>query len=163
MPDPTNWIQEHLDAAHAAASFEALAAVAIQILLHMSKDGPCIQVCGPITTGGYGCEVKNRTRLKAAIDTAAKNNHRVFDQTPFGYHIKRIGDAHSPGAYDKSILNIFFREVFGSGHIKEIWILPGSEGSVGVEWEIAEAKRRGIVVRDFPKQLLVHVDSVAYP
>ncbi len=155
------WTKEDVRDAYAAQSFEALAVVAVRILSRMEKVGTVIQVCGPITTGGCGCEVRNRARLRAAIEIGIKYDYIIFDQTPFGEHIRRISTTHSCGDYDKSILHIFFREIFASRHILEIWILPGSEESEGVRWEIAEAKKRDIKIRGYPEHLLPDLELVA--
>ena len=139
-----------------AETFEELAEVAIGTLKKMSKlKKPIVQICGPVSTGGLGSIDKNLDRFNKAIIAAKGNGLQVFDQVPFEKEIKRISQKYPiTNGYCMPILDVFYKKIFESGHIKVALFLPDWKSSSGATWERNLVTRLGIEVREYPQQWL---------
>lgn len=138
-------------------TFEEMADVALEILDTMSEEGKqIVEICGPISTGGLGDINLNLQRLERAIGVAIERGMYVFNQAPFENAIKRVSSNYQKNedGYCMEILEIFYRKIFESGHIKLALFLPDWQSSKGANWEMQTALRLGIETRDFPIEWL---------
>lgn len=145
--------EEHHEALDTVTSFEDLARIAIEVLGKMKRAGhEIVQVCGPYTTGGLGSPELNGKRFGEARRAAEARGFIVFDQMPFEDAIKRITASYglSQDAYCQDVLDVFYRNIFKSGHLSKFLFIPGWESSKGATWERKEAEVLGIPCEEIP-------------
>ncbi len=106
--------------------------------------GPVVQVCGPITTGGHGSVAANIAALRTAIEYLQAHNIAVFDQTKYEEPFKRILD--NSRSYDERVLHEFYEPLFVNGHINELVFLPRWQSSFGARWEHERGKVHGLAI-----------------
>ena len=128
-----------------ARSFYELVVIADDVLTHMKQ--PIIQVCGPISTGGKGSVKENMLFMAEVINELTNRGLNVFNQLPFERAFDRIMRTYKISGYDTPILEEFYGPIFESGKIKEIYLLPGWEKSIGARWEHNYAKKMGIKIK----------------
>jgi hypothetical protein len=145
------WTDEEKLALEKAETFQHLTEVALLILNKMPQ--PIVQVCGPISTGGAGSMEKNMRRFQLAIDFLAGEGLNTFDQLPFQDAMMRISTHLNDGTYDMDILEIFYRGIFESGHIKKGYFLPDWQSSVGATWERNLLTKIGLPIEEYPDHL----------
>jgi len=128
--------------------------IAIDILNKISYDGttPIAQVCGPISTGGFGCIEKNLEVFEMGINILEERGHVVFNQLVFQKDIIRI-TKHDPAnsGYKTEILTDFFKPIFESGLIKIGCFIPNFGTSEGSIWEYNFLKELGVERRIMEK------------
>jgi hypothetical protein len=146
-----HWTDREAEALKKASSFEDLADVGVVILGRMGlQSKPVIQICGPMTTDGLGDLEKNMSRFRRAVKQARQNDVFVFDQAVFqDAMIRLVGENPQPG-YPMGILDVFYRRVFASGHIKGFLFFHDWHTSFGTRWEMEVAQEYGIDVRHYP-------------
>ena len=151
-----------------ASSYEALAKVALRVLRRLPP--PVAMICGPITSGGTSPK-ENRDRLKTVVFSFQGSKDAVFNQMPFLKQAEKIrnGTARRKrrGSALSHALSLLFplwkkkeiavdREHFRkefhlpllkSRLIREIYFLPGWEGSVGSRWYHTRARELGIKIK----------------
>jgi hypothetical protein len=152
-----HWTNEEIEALRSVSTYEETADVAVRILDRMATNGhQVVQICGPMSTGGLGNFKKNMARFKKAIDSASEHGLSVFNQLPFQDAIIRISsfDENGGGQYDMAILEVFYRKVFESGHVKKTLFLPDWQSSKGAKWERELVTRLGIPVEEYPIEWL---------
>jgi len=136
-------------------SYEHAAELAISILTRMRETGKeVVQICGPMSTGGFGTLDQNMARFRVAIKQAQQNGLLVFNQIPFQGVIIRVSDHHRSLTYDMAILEVFYRKIFECGHVSRTLFLPGWESSRGARWEREFASSLGIPTEDYPHRWL---------
>ena len=143
-------------------SFKEAAEIAVPVLYRMrlsDDNSPIYQICGPISTGGLGSTEANLCFFNRAIQVAEYHGLLVFDQLPFQEAFDRIA-SQSNGDYCTDILDIFYREVFGSGLIDVFSFLRGWGTSKGSTWEREIASKFGIRVEDYPMEWLPEIDTL---
>jgi hypothetical protein len=147
---------DHLEVA-LVTSFEGAASIGIRILERMRQtEREIVQICGPMSTGGLGNLSANMARFQLAIVRAQSQGLLVFDQIPFQNAIIRLsGFEEGRRSYNHDILEIFYRRIFESGHVRRTLFLPGWEGSVGATWERKLVSDLGLVVVEYPEEWLL--------
>lgn len=149
------WTEVEKSALLGVSSFDEAADVALIILGRMSKLGkPIVQLCGPMSTGGFGTLELNMDHFRRAVDAAVDNGLTVFDQIPFQDVIVRLSDLRNSTEYNTDILDIFYRRIFESGHISKALFLPGWRTSKGATWEREFVSRLGLPVDEYPSEWL---------
>lgn len=134
--------KEDMTRINTAETFHDLVVAGLMILNRM--DSPIIQVCGPISTGGTGSVSKNLKIFSFAINFLEEKGFSVFNQLPFEKTFDKIMRNYKITGYDTPILEEFYKPIFESGKIKEIYFIPGWEQSTGAKWEYSYAKKLGI-------------------
>ncbi len=146
----------------AANNFDELADVAITILKRMRSKTrhPIVEVCGPMTTGGFGDTEKNMKFFAGAITVLEQKGMLVFDQIPFEDSMVRLCalPEEKKTGYCENILEIFYRRVFESGYIDQTWFLPTWRTSGGARWEREMSEDLQITIREFPQAWLEHIN-----
>jgi len=136
-----------------------LVKLANQVILEISRnEGPTIQFCGPISTGGLGTVDENLLFLSSAINYAKSKNFYVFDQASYERDLDRI--MGKQGDYDYPILDYFYKPILSSGKIKALIFLPMWETSTGSNWEHDFAKSLGIPVYYVERNLSNEIDEI---
>lgn len=154
---PMTYWSEHLMDLHNASSFPEVGEIALRVL-DLMPDGDIHQVCGPISTGGFGCRDKNRQLFGFAVDELVRQGHLVFNQVPLEYSFQKLVKpwmAANPDAdYPMPILEEVYARIFESGRIKVAMFLPDWHDSFGTRWEHDKVTSLGIEVCDYPREWL---------
>jgi hypothetical protein len=151
-----HWTELEIEALKEAHTFEDAANIAICILGRMtSTRSQVIQICGPMSSGGLGSLSKNMERFELAIERAKLHGLVVFNQIPFQEAIIRLSDFQEGAeGYNTSILEVFYRKIFESGHIHKALFLEDWESSIGARWERDVVSRMDISVEEYPSEWL---------
>ena len=151
-----HWTEEEMVLLRNVETFEELANIAVSSLERMSREGhEIVQICGPMSTGGLGNFAGNMARFRLAIDRAVDHGLAVFDQLPFQQEIIRLCSfKENQEEYDWEILEIFYRGIFESGHVKRAFFLDGWQNSTGASWERRLVTSLGIPVENYPTEWL---------
>ncbi len=150
-----HWTDEEERRLEAADSFEELAEIALIILNRMAGLGqPIVQICGPMSTGGFGNLDDNMKHFERAVEEAYKRGLTVFNQLPFQSAMKRILNWTPDQPYELKILEVFYRRVFESGHIKRTLFLADWESSFGAVWERKLVAVLAIEIDEYPLEWL---------
>lgn len=129
---------QHYHRLQQANFFHKMTPVALDILKNMSGD--IIQLCGPISTGGYKCKETNIHVFCLVIKYLEGCGYKMFNQIIFEKHIQRIWDATTDG-YPTDVLEKFYQVIFEAGIIKHLIFLPSWKSSFGTRWEMRQAVR----------------------
>ena len=142
-----------------AQSFAEVGQIALDVLMTFPAEthGRIAQVCGPISTGGFGIEM-NRKVFSRAIELLRRNSELVFDQMPLESAISRLSTEwrmhpHNQGEYCWPILHDIYQHLFASGSIGVLIVLPGAAGSTGTRWEQNQGRILGMTIKDYPDYL----------
>lgn len=148
------WTPTHKEKLNSSQTFDDLVDIALDILKEMDKSNrPIVQLCGPISTGGVGTIKGNIERFDQAIRIARAKGMQVFRQTPFEKAMERIAPIYpTTDGYCMPILDIFYKKVFSSGHIKIALFLPDWQSSKGATWERKLVSELGIEIMEFPQE-----------
>lgn len=154
-----HWTEEEHNALEVAESMDALADIALTILSRMKEHNKSIiQVCGPMTTGGFGKMVHNMELFEHVVANAEKDGYFVFNQLPFQDAMIRIIDfKENFSVYPMEILDVFYGKIFHSGYLSGVLFMPdykqfkGYTSSVGAVWEYERGKRLGMTVEMCPE------------
>jgi hypothetical protein len=149
-----HWTNAEWEAQLNAGSMAELAQIALAILCRLQKQGnPIVQICGPMTTGGFGDTLLNMEFFGHVVSRAEASGRVVFNQSPFQDSMIRIcGWKEGLDSYPTDILDGFYAEVFASGYISATLFMPdyrhykGFESSVGSRWEHERATKLGLLV-----------------
>lgn len=150
------WTKREYELLARSSSLEETAQVATFVLSRMSRTNrEIVQICGPMSTGGLGNFTDNMARFQLAIDRALAKGLLVFDQIPFQQVFIRVCEhKEDSGQYNWEILEVFYRKIFESGHVRRTLFLPGWEGSVGSKWERQLVTELGLIVEEYPAEWL---------
>lgn len=136
------YMLEDLDDIEQAQTFADLRVVAERILRRMPK--PVAQVCGPISTGGFGSVDKNLEALRSAISDLRDSEVVVFSQIHFQDRMQDI-KAKQPNGREQ-LLHDFYLPLFEKGLIQKLYFLRNWEASEGARWEHQQAERLGMEI-----------------
>lgn len=145
-----HWTKENLEKIHSITDYEGMLEMALNVLSQMPK--PVIQVCGPLTTGGLGSLKKNLEAFEKVIDHLVASGKTVFDQLPFEIPMQKF-KLNQKGKYATDLLDKFYLPLFETGFIDELYFLPDWESSLGARWEHEQAKRLGLKIVYFSKNV----------
>ena len=153
------WTDTDLSQVLVARSFKRVGEIALAVLGRFPIDahGHIAQVCGPITTGGFGIAA-NRQIFRRAVQLLRATDVLVFDQMPLEAAIVRLREdwMASPGnhgRYCTPILEEIYYPLFASGLIGKLDFLPESESSTGSRWEMQQGTNLGMIVEKYPEHL----------
>jgi hypothetical protein len=147
----SHWTEVEEKALEDAGSMGDLAEIALVILERMAKKKkPIVEICGPMSTGGFGNIKDNMELFEAMIDSATEHDLTVFNQVVFQDAMVRLLPKHSEHHYAWDILDIFYRRIFDSGLISEFLFSPNWYTSRGACWELLESLKVCINRRDYP-------------
>ncbi len=145
-----------------ADTLSELADIALVILGRMAEEKrKIVQICGPMTTGGFGNLDDNMKLFQYAIDVASDRGLHVFNQLPFQDAMKRIVQWFPNQPYCQAILDNFYRPIFGSGYVQRTLFLPNWKTSHGASWEYGLVTELGLVVQEYPVEWLTAARIVA--
>jgi hypothetical protein len=137
-------------------SLAEMAEIAIATLEIQSVNGlvPCGMISGPISTGGldatetHSSLQRNLRAFEAAIEEMYKRGHNIFSHLPYEDRIVELYTAwheeHGKDVYFQPVLDEFYKPIFESGFISDLWLLPGWQSSKGAKWEHKYCVRKGI-------------------
>jgi hypothetical protein len=117
-------------------SLNELAAEAIMEITALKK--PLIQLCAPISTGGFGNSKDNLENLNSFIKYFENTEISIFNQLKYERRMDKILRNHTD--YDYPLLDYFYSPIFSSGKISGLVFLPMWETSIGCKWEYNFAK-----------------------
>ena len=144
---------EELRQLAAATEFKQLVPVGVGVVARIGSG--IHEVCGPITTGGFGCPKKNLAFFGFAIEELWRRGIPVFDVRPYQDAMDRIIEEQNITDYPWALLEEFYGPVFESGHIVKGLFLPDWQTSKGANWERQKLTSLGIPVEPFPSEWLV--------
>lgn len=127
-----------------------LGQVALAVLSQMPR--PAVQVCGPLTTGGFGTLELNTKRFRQAVAKLQSMTINVFDQMPFQDAMWQIIKASGQTGYCRAILDDFYAPIFRSGLISHAYFLSDWESSIDASWERQMVKECQITIEAFPDE-----------
>lgn len=140
----TYWKQNNLEDLEKIQSFSEMFSIAQDILSRMPER--LGQVCGPITTGGYGSKEENLKFLSKSINNLQDQGIDIFDQMPFEETVHRLFEDGALQQTHADILNNFYLPLFSSGKITTLYFVQGWESSKGACWEHDKAKELGLSI-----------------
>ncbi len=152
MIEYQNWTEKDIQYLKTINSYSEMKEVALKMLKGLPQ--PVAQVCGPLTTGGRGSFKANLEMFSEGIEILVNKGKTVFDQRPFEIPIQNLKKLTKGSGYQFEVLNDFYLPIFKSGLVKELYFLPGWEGSVGAKWEHEQARLLNIEILYFDKDLI---------
>lgn len=157
---------EDIAALAAVTTYAELAKIGIGVLRGMhdryaSRGATIVQVCGPMSSGGFGDLDVNMRVFGAAIDILDQAAHGgqdnpeivVFDQIPCQGAIVAISGFTPGSPYDGRILTDFYGPLFRAGYVKRAIFLPNWQSSRGAKWERGVLAEIGIEIAEYPPEL----------
>ena len=157
------WQNEDLLRLGEAASFADLAQVGIAVAERVALDvkkrrrvlSRVCQVCGPISTGGFGSFEKNVVVFRVAFRTLSLRGFTVFNQMPLQDAIVRLHQRwkkKNGDGYCWPILHDVYEPLFRSGHIAQGCFLSNWHTSEGARWEKSRMMALGIAIFYIPEE-----------
>ena len=131
-----------------AKTFVRLQKIAMRVIRRMPQ--PVGEVCGPITSGGYGDKNKNIRAFKAAIKKLIVQGNNIFNQMPFEDSMERILRTPVFKGGDQ-LLAEFYLPIFKSGLIKTLYFMDNWKTSFGARYEHRQAKKLHIPIFYLPR------------
>jgi hypothetical protein len=147
------WSEEKLRLLAEAKSFKEVADVAISVLRSMPTDIKISELCGPISTGGFGDPRKNLLLFERCVEELRIRDFNPLDVTPMEKKLKELErnwKAEGNSGYCFPILETVYGKIFQSGFIKRAFFLPNWETSFGARWEHKTLNELGIKILNFP-------------
>lgn len=152
------WTLKQYEMLDEAKTFDDAFEIALQVINNQCTNIACMtQVCGPISTGGYGTVDRNLLAFHYTIQKL-KKDQLVFDQMPFEPLFHRIHAewiVNNPGKYMHDILDKFYLPLFERGHIKKFAFMHNYESSQGALWEHEQAIRLNMEKQYLPEGFIV--------
>lgn len=153
------WTRARRSSLLRADSFAEVGMIAQSVLHSFPKreHGSIIQVCGPISTGGFNSVKLNFLVFADAVRLLRERGEAVFDQTPLEEGVSRIwerwkSDPKNSG-YCWPILDEIYLPLFESNLIGRLFFLPGWENSIGTCWERARGLSLKLHIEPYPESL----------
>ena len=131
-----------------ARTFTRLCKIALRVIRRMPK--PVGEVCGPITSGGYGNKKQNVRAFKATIKKLIVQGNNIFNQMPFEDSMERILRTPVFRGGDQLLVE-FYLPIFESRLITTFYFMANWKTSVGARWEHRQAKRLKIPIVYLPE------------
>jgi len=151
--DHNYWLKQDFDKLDDAKTFADVGDVAVGVLKRLPN--MLGQVCGPISTGGYGSIDKNLKAFTGTISKLISEENSLFVQIPLEDAIFRIkstmGDKYDP----LELLEKIYAPIFNSKKISKLFFIFGWESSFGARWEHDFAKKAGIQIIYLPKDYVL--------
>jgi hypothetical protein len=142
---------EEKQALQSVCTFAGLAEIALSTLVRMKcQYTEIVQICGPMSTGGFGDFQKNMAWFNRAIEVAVSHGVAVFNQILFQEELMRICGWKEGAPYPMELLVEFYGSVLSAGYITKGLFLPRWETSLGTRWERTFLSERGIAVEEYP-------------
>lgn len=138
-----------------ATSYEEIGAVALRIQERYPDE--LVQVCGPISTGGFGDVKKNLYVFEKTIVALLRQGLNVYNQMPLEKDMMRVRKIDPPGEGQYPLLEGIYRPLFASGKLVKAYFIHGWDGSqdtppsIGSLWEHNCCKEYGIPIDYLPK------------
>ena len=98
-----------------------------------ASNQPVLQICGPISSGGFGSVKENIEYLQSVIYEVQRAGFSVFDQLEYERDLDWIMGPSTDD--DHMILEYFYDPILRSGYISGLVFVPLWETSVGCLWE----------------------------
>lgn len=114
---------------------------------------PVVQVCGPMSTGGFGDHGKNMYFFREAIGVLSERRMNVFDQMPFQDAMIRLSDYHNRTDYCTDILTEFYQPLFEADGVAAYYFIPWWQTSHGSRWERKTLRGFGKTLYQYPWRL----------
>ncbi len=148
------WRENHFDELNNAKSYNELNVIAIDIINSMPQ--PIGQVCGPISSGGYGSIEKNLEIFDRTIKKLIGRGENIFNQMPLQEYIAELNGKSSGSKDEKNrrILEEIYLPIFESNLIKKMYFMSNWKSSYGANWERRQALRLGINMVDLPEDFI---------
>jgi hypothetical protein len=144
MNDATKqyWTEDDIAALKDVVTLSELHLIGARVLGRMPS--PIVQVCGPISTGGFGSIIANMQAFTETIQALQGKGLSVFDQMPFEVPMQKLKLHLAPGEYLEAILTDFYQPLFESKKINAFYFMPDWQSSHGALWEHEQALKLGI-------------------
>lgn len=155
----SGWTKTEYEMLDEAKTFANALTIAMKVIGNQClAEKSFTQVCGPISTGGYGSVERNLLAFHKTIQKLKKScNELVFDQMPFEPLFHRFHNEWSAvhgDAYMQPVLDDFYLHLFERGHIKKLTFMHDWKSSRGAQWEHEQAKRLHIPVEYLPENFI---------
>ena len=126
-----------------AKEFKDLLPIALRVISRVPA--PVGEVCGPMTSGGFGSTEANFRLFRAVIDRLSRRLN-IFDQMPFEGTMSRIFKAQPAHTHDGDIrlLEEFYLPIFQSGLVSTLYFMPNWRTSRGARWERRNGRKLGL-------------------
>lgn len=150
------WSQDCLDKMRTVSSFGGLGDIAVESL--KQHNVKVHEICGPISSGGFGCMQKNLLVFRTAINVMSARGHTVFNPLPLQDAMLRLYHPwreENGDGYCWPILENIYAPIFESGYVECGCFIPNWQGSKGTEWERKTLKKLGIKIFDIPEKWLM--------
>jgi hypothetical protein len=109
-----------------------------------------VQICGPMSTGGFGDFQKNMVWFNRAVEVAINHGVAVFNQILFQEELIRICGWQVGAPYPMELLLDFYGKVLPAGYITKGLFLPRWRTSLGSRWERKLLVDLGPSVEEYP-------------
>lgn len=155
----SGWTKTEYKMLDEAKTFADALTIAMKLIDNqcLSRDS-FTQVCGPISTGGYGSVEHNLLAFHKTIQKLKKSRKElIFDQMPFEPLFHRFHAEWSAvhgDAYMQPVLDDFYLHLFERGHIKKLTFMHDWKSSRGAQWEHEQAERLRIPVEYLPENYI---------
>mgnify|MGYP001613486011 FL=1 len=138
-----------------AWAYSDLKEIAFDVLKRMPQ--PVGQVCGPISTGGYGSVAENMRYFNLTIQKLIEQGYSVFNQMPFEIPMQRMKEESGlpKGEANLKLLQEFYYPIFDSGLINRVYFMHNWKTSHGSRIERERAIERKISIETLPENFLV--------
>jgi hypothetical protein len=120
-------------------------------------EGPVIQFCGPISTGGFGNIADNIECISSLIKECQIKNIFVFNQLAYERRMDQILKEYHD--YDYPLLDFFYKPILKSKKISGLVFLPLWQTSTGSKWEHDFAKSINIPIFYLENMLIKEIES----
>ena len=120
--------------------------------------GPVVQICGPISTGGFGNVEDNIRCISTVINACTENGISVFDQIKYEPTLDKILGLSTEN--DHYILDYFYKPILSSNIISALIFLPLWSTSTGSRWERDFALNNRIDVFDLENITIEELKSI---
>lgn len=147
------WNSDHYGALSSAENIKDLLRVATDVLCSMPA-GPIGQVCGPISTGGYGSVEKNLLFFDATIQKLTDNDQIIFDQMPFEPKLHAFMKNARENGIKLNVLSEFYFSIFRIGRIKKLYFMHTWRSSEGAKWERWQVDHFRMEMIDLPNNFV---------
>lgn len=137
-----------------AENYSDLKEIALDVLQRMPQ--PIGEVCGPISSGGYGSIEENMKDFNKTIEKLIQRRYSVFNQMPFEIPMQRMKQESglSKEEANSQLLGQFYYPIFDSGLIKRVYFMHNWKTSHGSRIERQRTIERRISIETLPADFL---------
>lgn len=130
-------------------NFYEVGQIALRVQMRMPDN--ISQVCGPISTGGYGSVEKNMLAFSKTVEKFLELGENLYNQVPLEDAIFRIRGILGDKFDRDELLIEIYGPLFNSGRLKKLYFIHGWESSYGARWENDLGKEKGMEIVHLPK------------